>query len=68
MKSYSIIVSFILLLTLVVLLNQSEKPKKKQSDSIPDTTYVDAYHVDSTGKYLIRWDGETVKSKPIKIR
>ena len=28
-----------------------------------DTTYVDAFHVDSTGEYLINWKGDTCKRK-----
>lgn len=28
-----------------------------------DTTYVDAFHVDSTGKYLINWKGDTCTRK-----
>ena len=36
------------------------KPKTLPSYRI-DTTYVDAFHVDSTGKYLINWKGDTCK-------
>ena len=38
------------------------KPKTLPSYKI-DTTYVDAFHVDSTGKYLINWKGDTCKRK-----
>jgi len=38
------------------------KPKTLPSYNI-DTTYVDAFHVDSTGKYLINWKGDTCKIK-----
>ena len=38
------------------------KPKTLPSYRI-DTTYVDAFHVDSTGKYLINWKGDTCKQK-----
>jgi len=36
------------------------KPKTLPSYRI-DTTYVDAFHVDSTGKYMINWKGDTCK-------
>lgn len=38
------------------------KPKTLPSYKI-DTTYVDAFHVDSSGKYLINWNGDTCKRK-----
>lgn len=38
------------------------KPKTLPSYRI-DTTYVDAFHVDSTGKYLINWKGDTCTRK-----
>lgn len=38
------------------------KPRTLPSYRI-DTAYVDAFHVDSTGKYLINWKGDTCGRK-----
>lgn len=47
---------------MVISSAMTPKPKTLPSYRI-DTTYVDAFHVDSTGKYLINWNGDTCKQK-----
>lgn len=46
----------------VMVAAMTPKPKTLPSYKI-DTAYVDAFHVDSTGKYLINWKGDTCQRK-----
>jgi hypothetical protein len=47
----------------IFALNPTKKaPVIKKANQKIDTIYVDRYHVDSTGKYLLRWDGDTVNT------
>lgn len=49
------------LLLFCILRYGSRQPKPKTLPHYQyDTTYVDQYHVDSTGRYLLRWNGDTV--------
>ena len=47
------------ILTIIMFADMNPKPKTLPKK--PDTTYVDYYHVDSTGKYLLRYNGDTVR-------
>jgi hypothetical protein len=59
------IISFgLCVLGFLYLLATKKAPVIKNTNQKVDTIYVDRYHVDSTGKYLLRWDGDTVKLKP----
>jgi hypothetical protein len=51
-------------LGIFALTPNQKAPVIKNTNQKVDTIYVDRYHVDSTGKYLLRWDGDTVKLKP----
>ena len=64
-KFYYLII--ILASMVVIKFCYSNMNHKHRSNTLPsykiDSTYVDAFHVDSTGKYLINWKGDTCTRK-----
>jgi len=59
-----IIAMYIIAAIAAFVIGASMTPKFKTLPSYRiDTTYVDAFHVDSTGKYLINWKGDTCTRK-----
>jgi len=57
-----ILAMYVIALSAALLLGawMTHKPNTLPSYRI-DTTYVDAFHVDSTGRYLINWKGDTCR-------
>ena len=54
---------FLTIVIIALFCDKGVKPKTLPHYKV-DTIIADAYHCDSTGKYLIRWNGDTVN--PIK--
>lgn len=57
---YVIVLLFAAIITMFCLKNANHRVRSKTLPAM-DTTYVDAFHVDSTGKYLINWKGDTCR-------
>ena len=77
MKRIHYIISFVLFFALILCIflfpkknnNTDQSKKRSKSNSVRiiySYEYVDQYNVDSTGMYLIKWNGDTVKKKTKK--